>query len=220
MSEHLIIYLDESGDLGFDFDDSKPSRFFVIAILICLGNQANKSTIQAVKRTLRNKLPKNTQELKGSRLKLAIKQHFLKGMQKFDDWCLYAAIADKKTWIAHHNSKNNGKLKKRVLYDEVAKRVFSQVDLFKTAHRVDIVIDRSKPKKDVLEFNRIVQAVIKSQLPKGAALTMRHAYSHEEAGLQAIDLFCAGIWRKHEKDDVVWYAEFSDKIASEVEYKF
>ena len=45
-------------------------------------------------------------------------------------------------------------------------------------------------------------------------------YSHEEAGLQAIDIFCGGVWNKYEKSDVTWYAEFSDKIATEVEYKF
>ena len=76
MSEHLIIYLDESGGLGFDFDNPRTNRYFVIAILVCLDNQVNKTTIQAVKKTLRNKLPKNTIELKGSNLAFAIKKYF------------------------------------------------------------------------------------------------------------------------------------------------
>jgi len=30
----MIIYLDESGDLGFDFENKQPSRYFVITVLV------------------------------------------------------------------------------------------------------------------------------------------------------------------------------------------
>lgn len=220
MSEHLIIYLDESGDLGFDFQGKKPSRYFVIAILVCEGNQANKATIQAVKKTLRNKLPKNTMELKGSNLTLAIKKYFLKEMEKNKDWCLYVAVADKLTWLEHHNSKHSYALTRTMLYDAVAERLFLNLDLLDSAKRVDIVIDRSKSKSEIAEFNKIVANAIRQRLPEKAVLEMRHAYSQEEAGIQAIDLFCIGAWRQNERADVEWYAEFQHRIASTVTYKF
>lgn len=53
MSDNLIIYLDESGDSGFDFDNTRPSRFFVIMVLLCMDTQTNRATMQAVSRTLR-----------------------------------------------------------------------------------------------------------------------------------------------------------------------
>ena len=31
----MFIFLDESGDLGFDFDKAKTSRYFVITLLVC-----------------------------------------------------------------------------------------------------------------------------------------------------------------------------------------
>jgi len=37
----LIIYLDESGDLGFDFEHKKPSKKFVIAVLVCEGHTSS-----------------------------------------------------------------------------------------------------------------------------------------------------------------------------------
>lgn len=159
-------------------------------------------------------------ELKGSNLSLAIKKYFLKEIQKSENWCLYVAIADKKTWIDHHNFNHSHALKKKIVYDEVAKRIFSQVDYLNTAKRVDIVIDRSKNKDEINEFNTIVTAEIKKRISKNTVLTIRHAYSHEEAGLQAIDLFCVGVWRKYEKSDVTWYAEFSDKISTETVHRF
>jgi len=220
VSEHLIIYLDESGGLGFDFDNPRTNRYFVIAILVCLDNQVNKTTIQAVKKTLRNKLPKNTIELKGSNLAFAIKKYFLKEMNKTENWCLYAAIADKKTWLAHHNFNHSHALKKKTMYDEVAKRIFSQVTLLDNAKRVDIVIDRSKNKDEITEFNVAVTAAIRERLPSKSVLNIRHAFSHEEHGLQAIDTFCTGIWRKYEKNDLSWFVEFSDKMAAETIHKF
>ncbi|OGT42860.1 MAG: hypothetical protein A3F13_06510 [Gammaproteobacteria bacterium RIFCSPHIGHO2_12_FULL_40_19] len=220
MSEHLMIYLDESGDLGFDFSNKKPSRYFTIALLICFDREANKTTIQSVKKTLRNKLPKNAAELKGSNLAIAIKKYFLKEMKKVENWCLYLAVADKKTWIEHHNNNHAHSLKSNTFYDEVAKRVFSQVDYLETAKNVDVIVDRSKSKDHIVAFNSAITDAIKKRLPKTAKLSIRHAYSHEEAGLQAVDLFCAGAWRKHEKLDIAWYTEFSDKIAGEMIYKF
>ncbi len=31
----VIIYLNESGDLGFDFENNRPSKKFVITLLVC-----------------------------------------------------------------------------------------------------------------------------------------------------------------------------------------
>ena len=47
------LYLDESGDLGFDFVNKKPSKFFTIAILAVKGVENNRRLIKGVKVTLR-----------------------------------------------------------------------------------------------------------------------------------------------------------------------
>ena len=65
------LYLDESGDLGFDFVNKKPSKFFTIAILATSSEETNRTFKWSVKRTLRNKLnpvakrTRHAQELKG-----------------------------------------------------------------------------------------------------------------------------------------------------------
>lgn len=220
MSEHLIIYLDESGDLGFDFNKEKTSHYFVIALLVCMDKNANKTTIQSVKKTLRNKLPKNTVELKGSNLILSIKKYFLRDMRKANNWYLCIAIADKKTWVKHHHCSNPHMLKTKMVYDELAQRIFSQLDCLDTAKNIDIIVDRSKTKGDILEFNTAVTNAIKKRLPKDNRLSIKHTHSHNEAGLQATDLFSSGVWRKYEKNDLTWYMEFSDKIATEIIHKF
>lgn len=52
----FYLYLDESGDLGFDFVNKKPSKFFTIAILVLNGIDRNRTLINAVKHTLKRKL--------------------------------------------------------------------------------------------------------------------------------------------------------------------
>ncbi len=52
----MIIYLDESGDLGFDFNGKNPSRKFVITILVCNGQNVSREFRKAVRRTIKNKL--------------------------------------------------------------------------------------------------------------------------------------------------------------------
>jgi len=50
------LYLDESGDLGFDFINKKPSKFFTITILALSSYKSNRQLIKAVKTTIRRKL--------------------------------------------------------------------------------------------------------------------------------------------------------------------
>ncbi len=73
------LYLDESGDLGFDFVNKKPSEFFTICILATSHRETNSRMKTAVKRTLRRKLNHKAKrvvtELKGvffSLLKLKV----------------------------------------------------------------------------------------------------------------------------------------------------
>jgi len=45
-------YLDESGDLGFDFDRKNTSRYFTICILAISGRDSFRRIRNAVKKTL------------------------------------------------------------------------------------------------------------------------------------------------------------------------
>ncbi|MDA8415385.1 MAG: DUF3800 domain-containing protein [Desulfobacteraceae bacterium] len=74
----MIIYLDESGDLGFDFNKPKTSRKFVITLLVCQNRDAIDCFRKAVSRTLKNKInhkkgDRKVQELKGTGTSFEVK---------------------------------------------------------------------------------------------------------------------------------------------------
>ena len=52
----MHIFLDESGDLGFDFTSRKPSKFFTITLLVCKDKHSLDTIEIAVYRTIKNKL--------------------------------------------------------------------------------------------------------------------------------------------------------------------
>ena len=76
------LYLDESGDLGFDFITKKPSNFFTIAILLVKGHERNRALIKATQTTIRRKLSHRPHaELKGSHTGLAVKRYWFQRVQ-------------------------------------------------------------------------------------------------------------------------------------------
>ncbi len=97
----LYLYLDESGDMGFDFVNKKPSRFFTICILVVKGMESRKRIVKMIERTLRRKLnPRNkrkrfVQELKASSTTLSIKEYFYRNIRDVD-FSVYSITLNKK----------------------------------------------------------------------------------------------------------------------------
>ena len=43
----LYLYLDESGDLGFDFFAKKPSKYFTVTVMLVQGTENRKKIAKA-----------------------------------------------------------------------------------------------------------------------------------------------------------------------------
>ncbi len=75
----LYLYLDESGDLGFDFFAKKPSKYFTVTVLAVSGKENNRLLINAVKKTIKRRLRRQDAELKGAKDSLALKKYAASG---------------------------------------------------------------------------------------------------------------------------------------------
>ena len=209
------LYLDESGDLGFDFVNKKPSNFFTITILAvsCINN--NRRILKAVKITLRRKFRKKDEvkELKGKELDLNIKKYLYKQMKdvKFG---LYAMTLNKRRVYAEL-----AKSKSRV-YNYIAKKVLEQIPFEKNnSDRVELIIDRSMSKPEIIEFNSYIRRQLEARLSPKIPLDIYHWQSHENFGLQAVDVFCWGIFQKYERRKTDWYDVYAkDKVRFDDQY--
>lgn len=215
----MIIYLDESGDLGFDFTLAKTSRFFVMSLLVCEDAAVSQQIITAVKRTIKHKLGNRVKELKGSNTSLMVKKYFLAHMQQEKRWELLTIVADKKIWHRYHIARKQ-KLFAEFFYTEVAVRLLTAVKFSNAKSSVNLIIDRSMSKPLIEAFDKKLIHTLTPLIPSHYNLIIKHRNSELEAGLQAIDLFSWGVARKHQAGDLDWYSCFVDRLAVEMKYRF
>jgi len=215
----LIIYLDESGDLGFDFAKTKTSRKFVITLLVCDGADGAEGFRKAVRRTLKNKLNRKkgkgrvVHELKGTGTTLSVKRYFYRQVPE-NGWRIYT-VALNKARVEEPLRTRQGKKK---LYNFLARFIIEQVDRSQAAPAVTLITDRCKNKEEIKDFNGYVANQLESLLPLNVPLNIYHESSQENAGLQAVDLFCWGVYRKYEARDLEWYQSYRENITFETEY--
>lgn len=141
----LYLYLDESGDLGFDFFAKKPSRHFTVCVLKFQGTDDRKKIAKAVKRTLQKKTAHSVHELKGAKTSIEVKKFFYQRAAGVS-FEIYALTLNKRRVYEHLTREKDR------LYNYVARLVLDQIPYDDASARVELVIDKSK-KKEIEEFN-------------------------------------------------------------------
>ena len=210
----LYLYLDESGDLGFDFVNKRPSKFFTITILVTRGPDNNRLLIKAVKKTLARKLNQKkitVEELKGAKTAFEIKKYLytqVKGLK----FAIYALTLNKRR-VYERLTKD----KERV-YNYIARLVLDKIPFEKAREQVILILDKSKTQKQVWDFNQYVFRQLKGRLDPKVPLDIKHQDSRQYYGLQVVDLFSWGIFRRYEKKDSEWFNIFKEKVAFEEQY--
>lgn len=210
-----FLYLDESGDLGFDFVNKKPSRYFVIVVFAIRSLENEKKLRIAVKRTLRKKINhkrknKLLNELKGNQLNLSHKKYLYKHLNF--SYAAYTIILNKRKvfdYLANDKSR---------VYNYVSRLLVEKLSFEKADKSIHFYIDKCKTKPEIEDFNSYIESQLEGRLSPDVSLDIHHENSTNIAGLQVADLFAYGIFRKYEKSDLNWYDVFKDKIAFEELY--
>lgn len=219
----MYLYLDESGDLGFNFENKRSSKFFVITLLKVDEAKSIKFIAKAISKTFERKInrkKKSTRvktELKGSGTTLQVKKYFLNYLDKhIPEFVLYSIILDKFLFLkhAHYPIKE---MKDRI-YNQMTHQLLEKID-FSAVNHANLIIDRSKNALGIKEFNNYLYANLSLCLNLGTKLYISHESSEENKGIQAVDMFCHGISRKYEQEDENWYALFKNKIAIECKFE-
>lgn len=206
----LYLYLDESGDLGFDFVNKSPSGFFAVSILAIEGQETNKRLSAAAKITLRRKSHKSNKlnELKGALTPLNIKRYLYNKIKDIN-FSIYSVILDKK------ESYRSLWADKERIYSHIAYLVLEKISFDSRKPLVNFIIDKSKSRENIRDFDRYILLQMKGKIDPLTPLRIYHNDSNASYCLQIADLFCWGIFRKYERVDTLWYDVFKEKIAYE-----
>ena len=217
----MYVFLDESGDLGFDFNKSA-SKYFAITLLVCYNRATYFSFKSAIKRTLRSKLNyKNTKapisELKGGHTTLAVKQYFYNQLLKSpdQDWEIYSIVVDKTSLLQQMDTQ----IEAHRLYNILSRDIMERIDFSMLNHNVQLIVDKCKGRNERSVFDYFLKTNLETKLPLNVSINILHEHSHHNAGLQAVDLFCYGVVRKHALNDIGWYSMFADRIVEEIRWR-
>lgn len=211
------LYLDESGDLGFNLQKRNSSNYFVVTILTIEGMDRNRALINAVKKTLNRKLnPRNKRkrivtELKGSKTSLDIKKYFYEQIQDID-FNIYSVVIDKRD-VPIHMIKTGSHF-----YNVIARMLIEDFPFEIARVNVNMIIDKSKARPEVRTFNGYIKQQVERKIDPLVRFHINHVDSQQNYGLQAVDMFSYGIFERFERERFDWYNVFEQKIKGLSEY--
>lgn len=206
-----FLYLDESGDLGFNPDKKGRSRFFTICILAVSTTTRNRALALAVRKAIKRLLnPKGrrkrlVEELKGNATSLRVKEYFFRQVTGVH-FGVYALTLNKERLYPELKGQ------KERLYNYLARLILDQLPFENADDAVNLILDKRKRAAHVREFNRYVQRQLEDRIPPNVRFRITHENSKDNPGLQAADLFSWGVFRKYERGDFTWYEVFRGKV--------
>jgi len=204
------IFLDESGDLGFNFKKKKTSKFFVIT---CLFTNNRRSIEKIVKKThseLKKKYKRKFGILHCVKEKPITRQRLLKRLNEKD--CLFMAI-----YLNKKRVYTKLQDEKQVLYNYVANILLDRIytrKLISAKAKIYFIASKRETNKFLNEnFKNYLNNQIKNK--HQAIIEILIKSPHQEKSLQAVDFVSWAIFRKYEYGDDSYYNLIKNKIIEE-----
>ncbi len=205
------IFLDESGDLGFDLTKRGTSKFFVITFLCCVKKGPIEKVIAQCHSELKKKHKITGGVLHCFREKPVTRQRLLKRLVE-KECSVMAIYLDKKRVYT--------KLKdeKDVLYNMVTNilldRIMSKKLLGERPDEITLIASRKETNAFLNEqFKEYLRQKMMGNHHVDIQVDIRTP--HEEKGLQAVDFISWSIFRKLESNDATYCNIIQSKIVEE-----
>lgn len=213
----MFIFLDESGDLGFD-TNKKNSLYFTITLLVCEDKSTQDKIKKAVKRTLDKKInhkakKRRVQELKGTGTSPEVKKYFYERMPH-KGWSIYSITVTKANVYQNLSTATS----KKKLYNYLTKKIVAEIPCNGNINSINFVVDKCKNKSERADFDQYIKSQLQQQFGLRTKISIHHEISQNDSCLQAVDLFCWGLQRKAEKQDSKWLDCFQQHVKASLQY--
>jgi len=204
------IFMDESGDLGFDFKKKKTSKVFVITCLFIENKGQLEKIVKKTHSELQKKYKRRIGVLHCVKEKPVTRQRLLRRINEKECFAMTIYLNKKRVYTKLQNEK-------QVLYNYVANilldRVYSK-KIIPIESTVKLIASRRETNKFL---NENFKDYLNSQVEKRHKIKMEVLIKspHEEKSLQAVDFMSWAIFRKYEYGDDSYYNIIKDKIVEE-----
>lgn len=204
----VYIFLDESGDLGFEKKGS--SRWFIFTIALTSHHRRIEKVMKSIRKKLRKKHQHLT-ELHAYHADEATRRLVLESLANIEDLKILSIVLNKKkVYIDLQNQKN-------YLYNYTANilldRLYTKA-IVTLSDSLIICIDRKDTNKRIRQnFEAYLETSLKRKRAGKISVVLRG--SHEDKCLQAVDFISWAIFRKYEWNDSSYYELIKNKIIEE-----
>ena len=204
------IFLDESGDLGFNFKKKKTSKFFVITCLFI----DNKRPIEKIVKKTHSELKKKYKKIRGVlhcvKEKPITRTRLFKRLNNKDCFIMVIYLNKKKVYTKLKNEK-------QVLYNYVTNilldRIYSK-RIIPIKNGIEFIASKRETNKFLNEnFKDYLNRQIKDRHKIDIKIYIKTPF--EEKSLQAVDFVSWSIFRKYEYGDDSYYNIIKNKIVEE-----
>lgn len=198
------IYIDESGDLGFDFTKKGTSRYFVVAAIIVEDKDILEKIIR---KTFISLSQKDRRRHSGTFHAFKEKEKTLRKILRL----LKAESSIKIAFICLEKKDKDSEKSKYEIYNESVLRLVRNAFYDSS---LEITLFSSQR-----ETNKYINKQFKSFLSRGLGKKSRVKIINpsDEKGLQLVDIISWSIFRKYEFGDDFYYKLFEDKIIKKIE---
>ena len=204
------IFLDESGDLGFDFQKKKTSKVFVITCLFVENKRSMEKIVRKTHSELKKKYKRRFGVLHAVKEKPITRQRLLKRLSEKDCVIMTIYLNKKRVYTKLQNEK-------QVLYNYVANILLDRVytkKLLPLAKNILLIASRRETNKFLNQnFKNYLNNQITNRYKANVKVVIE--IPREEKSLQAVDFASWAIFRKYEYGDDSYYNLIKNKIVEE-----
>lgn len=207
----VYIYLDESGDLGFDFSKKKTSKYFVVTFLFVTQPRPVGKIIQKVfKGFTKKQIKAHGGILHAYKETPKTRQRVLTGISEKNVSILAIYLNKQKVYTKLQDEK-------QVLYNYVTNILLDRIMTRKIVpinEKIELIASR----RDTNKFlNDNFKSYLKNQVSQNHKLDLRISIKmpHEEKCLQVVDMASWALFRKREHGDESYYNIIKSKVIEE-----
>jgi len=204
------IFLDESGDLGFDFRKKKTSKFFIVTCLFTGNKRPIEKIVKKTHSELKKKYKRRFGILHAVKEKPITRQRLLKRLNEKDCTVMTIYLNKKKVYTKLRDEKP-------VLYNYVTNILLDRIYTKKIIHikdRVELIASRRETNKFLNEnFKNYLNRQVENRHKTDIKISIRTP--SDEKVLQAVDFVSWAIFRKYEYGDDSYYNLIKNKIVEE-----
>jgi hypothetical protein len=204
------IFLDESGDLGFNFKKPKTSKIFVITFLFLKNKNLVEKIIKKTHSELNRKYKRRFGVLHSVKEKPFTRKRLLKRLEEKDSNIMTIYLNKKKVRVRLQDEK-------AVLYNYVTNILLDRIytkKLVPPKDKIELIAERRETNKFLNEnFKNYLNNQIKNRHKLELSVLIKTPF--QEKALQAVDFVSWAIFRKYEYGDDDYYNIIKNKIIEE-----